>query len=1538
MWFDHGASDIQVFVDRPLAKARVAKSESKVAVDLSPLRSAAERDAKTIIETKSRQLKPIGDLVKTVPLSVSVRATNQVDRYDSQGRLADYKDEFVSLPLYEACRQSRRTVLLGDLGSGKSTLAAQFVLDTLDKNQNGLAFFIPAKALRLPDPFRLDELVAACGAYLAGQITPHSDAGDLHALLHSQVEVCLVFDGLDELPRQCAASLFRQLAALVDCWPNAQVLATGRPVELAGVTYETWGLSRLGRLSDTDKMAIFEAEAVADGDSVADATESAKRRMSSLKKYPALDELASTPLAVRLLYFKLDDKTLPVAGSIGDLLYELLLERLGQWSERDHKGRPLEKFESTIPTAEERADVLGTLARVVAGKRVGREEAAAVLRERVGGDYLLANQALAFFQQAGLISLDEEVCFSFQPLLEMSAGVAVLGRTPDSQGSSLPWRVAAFAATVAHRRGLLDRVRLRLRSITDDLLQSSNGVPAACMIASESRDAELACAIIEAFRHLGRKPLHWNKAERFTSSRAIAHTIHLAGDKGFDWFVAEYLDARYPVVHRGSMVIDEVLRHWTWFAFRTITDGQRRKLRPLVAPLLVGGGLLVYVLPSLAILVPDEFQERQLLWFVSAFLDDELFGVEAERLLERLNSSSIRPVLIDILSRRAHNSRKGLALFFKFFPGEKPPIPIVYGLLRWRALDPENQALAQALTTCIALAGEERWPRFLRWCLSDEEPSVGAGAAILLYERGETRLNIIGSALLNALHDGGHVQRAEQILSDLVGQRGEEGVRWLAWHMAARRGYNGGHSGYWRVLLKHLDPAGQHSPAILAGCAVAIGPFLLTRYPEVRDGLQRLLNGPRGEEFRKSLRACLTDPDPEVRHGCGSILITSDPRSEAEALFVVVATRSGITMMSHEWEPFCMSLAFGPSVLDSLRSRIARMGREARAYALAILRRHRVDLTPTEQESLFGHLLEVGNWRLGSADGEKTGFESDEGFQYLRHQLASAPTKSTHQTAERLLSLFASRLSPEETAKCWSHLCSGGSCHPDVLRDQIVRVLRDSSYRALIGATFEDVARSLGHTSLLEHVASTVKDANRWRDVVWKLLYEWHGISFEVEDMGQILLDLGRDFPEYAKPIGEAAKHFLQDPRVKEARRGENRHWLALLADEFSSLAPAEMREVLTTGEWISWNCARSLMTRFGSVPEGVPRKHRTVDFPEDLGNVLVNTPSTDELIGRLMDWTRPAEGFHPATCDAIGQLLYFGDINEDALDSMARQGTLGIMVSEAIRFCAGLRPSLTSRLTLVLSSDLPHRIESDRPFQRLRHNVRRFHETYLDEEPTGREDYAAAVEQAMRLPNDDVAPLASEILRFRGSLPVDMANAVFEECARHFGPYQERLAFHIIHWVGSLRPGAEADSVRQAAEHAIEVLDQQGRGGHMAPIPPYAYLLFPITVWVLGGKASEVSLDLYWYGVQLVFSASSGEFGIKRSLAVFQDFDALLAKVPHTIWASVREAGVKSDNPIVRTLVGMLGGFVGVLPQAVALPYPTSSLGPPEPQMSDDK
>jgi DNA replication protein DnaC len=58
-----------------------------------------------------------------------VRVSAQHERFDPYGRLLREERAEHVMPFYEAAREARRTLLLGDLGTGKSTLAAQLVLD-----------------------------------------------------------------------------------------------------------------------------------------------------------------------------------------------------------------------------------------------------------------------------------------------------------------------------------------------------------------------------------------------------------------------------------------------------------------------------------------------------------------------------------------------------------------------------------------------------------------------------------------------------------------------------------------------------------------------------------------------------------------------------------------------------------------------------------------------------------------------------------------------------------------------------------------------------------------------------------------------------------------------------------------------------------------------------------------------------------------------------------------------------------------------------------------------------------------------------------------------------------------------------------------------------------------------------------------------------------------------------------------------------------------------------------------------------------------
>jgi hypothetical protein len=653
-WFDRWGAQTVPFVERPPESSRVAAT--KPAFEPSALRDAAAADARRIIETKSRQLKVSGPLPETCPLQVAVRVSPQLDQYDAGGRLQVQAQQVLSLPLYDACRLSRRTVLLGDLGSGKSTLAAVLVLVTLERDPGALAMLIPAKALKLPGEFRLEDVLSACGEYLSAQVAPRHRPCDLRSLLQQDIELCLIIDGLDEVPRSQAARLLRQLAAITDCWPNAQILATGRPIELAGVSYESWGLCRLERLGDSEKEAIFRAEALADGRATAQADELAKQLLGLLKNHPPLDELASTALAARLLYPRLRGTVDPAAQSIGDLLYDLLIGRLGAWSEQELKRSPYEGFEARFPTPEQRSVLLGDLALAAPeGAFATREAAEQILLPQTGGDLLLARHALAFFEQAGLLSLAGQVEFVFQPLMEMAAGTAILEgwrrqTAPDATTPARRWRSIAFAAALARRRGLTGQVQQQALAVVAALLQARRGVPAACMIVSESRDPDAAVAAIEGFRRLGRKPLYGFDDERFASNHAIAQTIRLAGTTGFDWFMDEYLDARYPIIHRGSAVVDEIFHHWAWLVRATIAEQERGRLRPLVRPFLAGSGLF-RLLPSLAFLVPDEFPEDERLWYVAAFLDDDLFGEEADGVLTQAAGGTRGQLVREILCR-----------------------------------------------------------------------------------------------------------------------------------------------------------------------------------------------------------------------------------------------------------------------------------------------------------------------------------------------------------------------------------------------------------------------------------------------------------------------------------------------------------------------------------------------------------------------------------------------------------------------------------------------------------------------------------------------------------------------------------------------------------------------------------------------------------------------------------------------------------------------------------------------------------------------
>ena len=223
---------------RPLSHNRYAEptvAAKVAALSTADIRVSCRREAARILELKSRLLKPSGPLPVMVDRPVSLRVSAERDTFDKTGRLIRPKDAEQTMPLFEAVRQARRTILLGDLGTGKSTLAGQLVIDTLDRSKTAVAVLIPAKTLRLSGRFTRRDLLVSVANYVKDTVWLALLPSPWRIYSISKWKCCLSLMDSMSLQGMSRDGCCRA-AAIVENWPTVQVVATARPVELVGAS------------------------------------------------------------------------------------------------------------------------------------------------------------------------------------------------------------------------------------------------------------------------------------------------------------------------------------------------------------------------------------------------------------------------------------------------------------------------------------------------------------------------------------------------------------------------------------------------------------------------------------------------------------------------------------------------------------------------------------------------------------------------------------------------------------------------------------------------------------------------------------------------------------------------------------------------------------------------------------------------------------------------------------------------------------------------------------------------------------------------------------------------------------------------------------------------------------------------------------------------------------------------------------------------------------------------------------------------------
>jgi calcineurin-like phosphoesterase family protein len=1105
------------------AERRLIPSPEGIGQRIERWRTAAAIHAQGVIEAKSRALRPWGVLPKTLPLCVLIQTSGARPRFSPFGQL-EPQEKTVSVPLLQATRTGRRTLLLGDLGSGKSTISARYVIDSQNATPGSLAIYVPAKSIAIDAGPRLPwttitDFLRAVSSYFSGQVCPQEPGFGLESLLESRVEIALIIDGLDEVHPRVAQSILQHLACIVDHWPTTQVLATGRPVELAGVDYAKWQLCTPATLTDGERLNFFVEEALADGKPFEDAKLIATVALERLRGLPDLNSLATTPLFCRLLLKQLGSRPPGKAPTLGDLLYELIRERLADWASQDLKTSQTPLFDAVYPDADSRAGLLSKLALRLHGRQDVRIEEARlhldVLLPTVaaGSKPSLIDEALRSFENSGLVILDGGFQFPLRPFEELCCGYpyAVVTNGKDQglmQADPSEWRIVSFAATMARRLGTTDGIRDALRSYLQQLLQASGNVPAASYVVSEFQDHTLAISYIDQLKTLGSRPLWFPlRAQDWQqSAHAIADSIGLAGDVGFGWFFAEYLDPRYPFVFAGSKLTEEVFEQWAALHLGHLSERQKSNLRSLVQPHMAAAShQVISIVPLLTALTPEAFGTNDRLWFCARLLDKPQFRESAQDQIREAmrngNSDLVSNVLLDAA---AAGYDYAAVLHLSLFDG-RPPLGAVRSLVKPGRGHPYENESRKGMEALVARLGLDCLTRFLRWFLFDADTMLAAGAALELYRLGERRLPLVGPVLLRALHDGGYVQAAEEALACVVRESGPKGTHWLA--LSISRAYedmDGAHSGWWRILFNVIRGAGRDAPRLLAQCTAGIGQFLLARYPEVRQGFRELLTGPDAAAFRGALHDYLGHPDPAVRHGAAMVLVTCDPMNEGRALEEVVRSKSRLRYGAwHEWERFCLSLKFGPSVISHLQTTIGSFPAEAEWFALSILYRNGVALDAPQFKRLVNGEL---TWGLSIDESDEV-LRSQNAFDLLLEIAEGESQQLAPRAAEKLLECFAERLTPEQRARSIALTVNGSSWRRPDFQAELLRMEQDPAYAKLFKQASVKLVQQGFPRPVIDLLYEAGNDASVWESIIWNELCAG-ALSLDVGTHGQWILDL----------------------------------------------------------------------------------------------------------------------------------------------------------------------------------------------------------------------------------------------------------------------------------------------------------------------------------------------------------------------------------------------------------------------------------------------
>ncbi len=1499
------------------------KGIEKSAYDYKYLSQKAKEAAKHYIEYKSSILSQSGVLPDFIERKVAVH--NKEERIDSQkdSNRIHLKTKRNLASLSEMVSDERPTFLFGELGSGKSTLVGQYVIGLADQVEGLVPILIPAKFFQNKTQETIIEFSQLISRYVNEQINPVNDNFDLITALKLKLEITLVFDGFDELDFPFAKKLLARSEEFASKWSGLRIIATGRPIELQGLNYNRWQCLEMLPLSNDEQFDLFINEAIALEMTAKQAKDDASARMLLLKQSPELLSISTTPLTVRLLRPSLDQTG--VKKSIGDLLYELIIERLSDWSIKDEKEEFFTQFQQAFPDSFSRERLLGNIVWDIhssSKKTITKERLFTLIEAGVDDNQnknAIISQGITFFIKNILQQEGDEFSFPSMPLFQCALGIYILKNLEKdkiylySDSDTTIWREFSFAAAIARRKGQIPKLKITFKKYIDHLLKKKT-LPCAATVVSEARDTDLARHFVCELKNFDFRPLTYFEEFKSLSPAAYAHCFYLAGEEGFNWFFNEYLDPKYPICNLDTRHA-LILQHWLLLCEFKISISQKKAMGKIPMPHLKSRSWGAHaLLPTIATVLPELFEpSTRALLLVECFSSPLIRGKALASLRQEYNNAN-QPHILNALETKCSkndstNSAFAAKLWLEFSPG-KPPLSIVHAIIT-SSVTEDGKLLYSELEKRI---GKKNLHASLRWyALQGDKLSIHA--ALLLHASKDKKFYLLATGLIAGLHDGGKVTGAEEALYSNIQTEGPKGLLWFVNQFPKTGGVSeGAHSAYWRILLKELNRYDADYSHWFNFTIRYLGEFILPRYPDIRREFQKLFSTK--PNYKKTLDNLLKSFDAQTRFNAACILIACFPESECLAAEIVIAATSK-AFEKHEWNRFCLRLSLGKEVLDHIASRLDSFLDVPKTFALSLLYHNGFFLSKDQFERLIIGLLKEGSFDFGNSrtdDNLKPILGEEESYNLLL-KIITEDSSYSEKAAERLFEFHQDKLSSEHRAKCLPYVINGMDFWNTRRLDvEAERFIENPEFTEQVSHVAQKVTKEKHEEPIIAiYLRILAGDPSAWKDLLWKGVFGRHFDHHRIENVCLWLFSKGRRDIKDGRLIGKAALEIINDPRIDSQKAYNDKIlWLGFLAHEFGCLQNIELKKFIVNYAAIGQEIVCSLIARLGYAPDEFTPRDRSSYLTVFRQNkpIAVKKPKIDHLI----EVTRDAEEIHPDFLNYIEVVLLSGEYSEEEINELSHKSKIGILFSIMIFFA---RNSLHSH-ELIFSLISLRLSDSPQPNQKTKQieNVFKVIRKILIEGPERKKYISSIHYEIQHNQNENVIHLFRELLE--NEIPPDdsLIPMLLNEIASHSYYLDWNLANHLAHYF--IRIDKEDKKVSLLTEikkfiqtkgAEVNKYDYQGQ--------PLVCLLFSLAVFYLQNDLDGESEKVFLHGLQASFIQryenrsqynDNSKFPLRDTMNAI---DPLLNETPRWIIRKAIANGADSDLPEIRTICKILLALV---------------------------